>query len=181
MAFESWTKCRLVSVGYLIKYKKVGIRVMTDGDEAPGSPESVETAPDPIGPNTSQDSMASSGKGWIIGLLVAILIVVVGLFLVVANSDGEGSDINDQVEMSDVAEDEAEDPPPDEVQDGEKSKENSSAEVSTEAEDSAETEEVVSDAGTWFQDLLDSIAGWLSGLFESANSNSEGSDSETQE
>lgn len=153
---------------------------MTDGDEAPGSPESSETAPDPIGPNTSQDSKASSVKGWIIGLLVAILIVVVGLFLVVANSDGEGSDINDQAEMSDVAEDEAEDPPPDEVQDGEKSKENSSAEVSTEAEDSAE-EEVVSDAGTWFQDLLDSIAGWLSGLFESANSNSEGSDSETQE
>lgn len=153
---------------------------MTDGDEAPGSPESSETAPDPIGPNTSQDSKASSGKGRIIGLLVAILIVVVGLFLVVANSDGEGSDINDQAEMSDVAEDEAEDPPPDEVQDGEKSKENSSAEVSSEAEDSAE-EEVVSDAGTWFQDLLDSIAGWLSGLFESANSNSEGSDSETQE
>ena len=153
---------------------------MTDGDEAPGSPESSETAPDPIGPNTSQDSKASSGKGWIIGLLVAILIVVVGLFFVVANSDGEGSDINDQAEMSDVAEDEAEDPPPDEVQDGEKSKESSSAEVSTEAEDSAE-EEVVSDAGTWFQDLLDSIAGWLSGLFESANSNSEGSDSETQE
>lgn len=153
---------------------------MTDGDEAPGSPESSETAPDPIGPNTSQDSKASSVKGWIIGLLVAILIVVVGLFLVVANSDGEGSDINDQAEMSDVAEDEAEDPPPDEVQDGEKSKESSSAEVSTEAEDSAE-EEVVSDAGTWFQDLLDSIAGWLSGLFESANSNSEGSDSETQE
>ena len=153
---------------------------MTDGDEAPGSPESSETAPDPIGPNPSQDSKASSGKGWIIGLLVAILIVVVGLFLVVANSDGEGSDINDQAEMSDVAEDEAEDPPPDEVQDGEKSKESSSAEVSTEAEDSAE-EEVVSDAGTWFQDLLDSIAGWLSGLFESANSNSEGSDSETQE
>ncbi|MGA1220996.1 MAG: hypothetical protein ACO3XP_10145 [Ilumatobacteraceae bacterium] len=153
---------------------------MTDGDEAPGSPESSETAPDPIGPNTSQDSKASSGKGWIIGLLVAILIVVVGLFLVVANSDGEGSDINDQAEMSDVAEDEAEDPPPDEVQDGEKSKESSSAEVSTEAEDSAE-EEVVSYAGTWFQDLLDSIAGWLSGLFESANSNSEGSDSETQE
>lgn len=153
---------------------------MTDGDEAPGSPESSETAPDPIGPNTSQDSKASSSKGWIIGLLVAILIVVVGLFLVVANSDGEGSDINDQAEMSDVAEDEAEDPPPDEVQDGEKSKENSSAEVSTEAEDSAE-EEVVSDAGTWFQDLLDSIAGWLSGRFESANSNSEGSDSETQE
>lgn len=180
MAFESWTKCRLVSVGYLIKYKKVRIRVVTDGDEAPGSPESSETAPDPIGPNTSQDSKASSGKGWIIGLLVAILIVVVGLFLVVANSDGEGSDINDQAEMSDVAEDEAEDPPPDEVQDGEKSKESSSAEVSTEAEDSAE-EEVVSDAGTWFQDLLDSIAGWLSGLFESANSNSEGSDSETQE
>jgi hypothetical protein len=153
---------------------------VTDGDEAPGSPESSETAPDPIGPNTSQDSKASSGKGRIIGLLVAILIVVVGLFLVVANSDGEGSDINDQAEMSDVAEDEAEDPPPDEVQDGEKSKENSSAEVSSEAEDSAE-EEVVSDAGTWFQDLLDSIAGWLSGLFESANSNSEGSDSETQE
>lgn len=153
---------------------------MTDGDEAPGSPESSETAPDPIGPNTSQDSKASSGKGWIIGLLVVILIVVVGLFLVVANSDGEGSDINDQAEMSDVAEDEAEDPPPDEVQDGEKSKESSSAEVSTEAEDSEE-EEVVSDAGTWFQDLLDSIAGWLSGLFESANSNSEGSDSETQE
>lgn len=115
------------------------------------------------------------------GLLVAILIVVVGLFLVVANSDGEGSDINDQAEMSDVAEDEAADPSPDEVQDGEKSKENSSAEFSTEIEDSAETEEVVSDAGTWFQDLLDSIAGWLSGLFESANSNSEGSDSETQE
>jgi hypothetical protein len=154
---------------------------MTDGDEAPGSPESAETAPDPIGPNTSQDSKASSGKGWIIGLLVVILIVVVGLFLVVANSDGEGSDINDQAEMSDVAEDEAEDPPPDEVQDGEKSKENSSAEVSTEAEESAEEEEVVSDAGTWFQDLLDSIAGWLSGLFESVNSNSEGSDSETQE
>ncbi|MEL0281683.1 MAG: hypothetical protein VXA76_04075, partial [Actinomycetota bacterium] len=122
-----------------------------------------------------------SGKGWIIGLLAVILLVIVGLFFFLANSDSDSGGDTEQAETSEQAE---------ESEQAEKSEVSVKIEVDTGREDSdrgnkddgkakdddssesgdaGESGGGSGDAGNRLRGFLNSIADWVSGLFGSSS------------
>ena len=130
------------------------------------TPESPASA---IGATDSESS--GSGKGWIIGLLAVILLVIVGLFFFLANSDSDSGGDTEQAETSEQAE-KSEVSVKVEVDTGredsdKQSKDDGKAkdDDSSESGDAGESGGGSGDAGNRLQDFLNSIADWVSGLF----------------
>lgn len=136
------------------------------------------TPPEPSSESTStaaNSEQSGSSKGWIIGLLVIIFLVVVALFVFVANSDGDSAADSDPVETAEVVNEKADE---DDLDDSDKASESdgkdngrAKGDETSDRDDGSESsgDDGQSDAGNWLQDLLDSISEWLSGLFDSVD------------
>ena len=101
----------------------------------------------------------------------------VALFFFVANSDSEAEGDVEQAESSEVVDTEEDDTKEDDGagDDSDKGSKDDGKAKGDESSDSGDSAESGGDAGgsdaaNWFQDLLDSIAEWLSGLFGSSDS-----------